>query len=54
MFPCLYGGLGIGKLDEFDKVLIRKCIWRFGVERDSWWRSIIAAKYEESFGGLED
>lgn len=44
-------GLGVRSLVLFNKTLLGKWLWRFGVERESFWREIIGAKYDVMEGG---
>ncbi|KAK3206977.1 hypothetical protein Dsin_021023 [Dipteronia sinensis] len=39
------GGLGIGKMQEKNKSLLTKWIWRFGKEENALWRRVICSKY---------
>lgn len=43
--PKQYGGLGIRRMGLMNKALIRKWLWRFGVERDSLWRQVVAYRH---------
>lgn len=43
--PKTHGGLGIHRIRITNKALLSKSLWRFGVERDSLWREVIASKY---------
>ncbi|CAL1405271.1 unnamed protein product [Linum trigynum] len=39
-------GLDIHDLKAFNDAMLSKWLWRFAVERDSWWRQSIAIKYQ--------
>lgn len=43
--PKKLGGLGITKIRDMNKALLSKWLWRFGIERDSLWRQVVAEKY---------
>ncbi|CAN0921494.1 Putative ribonuclease H protein At1g65750 [Linum grandiflorum] len=43
--PMKRGGLGIADLEGLNKALLGKWLWRFGVEREAWWRILIEEKY---------
>ena len=45
--PKANGGLGIRKLTTFNKVLLGKWLWRFGVEENRLWRRVVALKFGE-------
>ena len=45
------GGLGIRKLTTFNKALLGKWLWRFGVEETRLWRRVVALKFGEEWGG---
>ena len=45
--PKVNGGLGIRKLTTFNKVLLGKWLWRFGVEETRLWRRVVALKFGE-------
>ncbi|CAL1403953.1 unnamed protein product [Linum trigynum] len=45
------GGLGVLDLRSVNRSLLGKWVWRFGVERDAWWRKMIVAKC--GIGSLE-
>ena len=49
--PITCGGLGIKNLTMFNKALLGKWLWRFGVEDSHLWRKIIVAKYGMEWGG---
>ncbi|KAK2641042.1 hypothetical protein Ddye_022805 [Dipteronia dyeriana] len=39
------GGLGIGRMDDKNRSLLAKWIWRFGFKENTLWRRVICAKY---------
>ncbi|CAN0880443.1 hypothetical protein LINGRAHAP2_LOCUS13650 [Linum grandiflorum] len=43
--PKSRGGLGIIDLRSMNKALLGKWLWRFGVEREAWWRDLIRLKF---------
>lgn len=47
------GGLGIGRLKERNQALLRKCLWRFCVERHSLYQSIIASRNDVAANGWD-
>ena len=49
--PIKYGGLGVRKLNVFNKALLGKWLWRFGREEESLWRRAIVSKYGTLDGG---
>jgi hypothetical protein len=49
--PIRYGGLGIRKIVVFNKALLGKWMWRFGIEDSKLWRRVIATKYGINSGG---
>ena len=49
--PIANGGLGIRKLTSFNKVLLGKWLWRFGVEENRLWKHVVALKFGEEKGG---
>ena len=49
--PLENGGLGVRKLTTFNKVLLRKWLWGFGVEKTRPWRRVVALKFGEEWGG---
>ena len=40
-----HGGLGVRNLVAFNKALLGKWLWRFGVESSKFWRRVLVAKY---------
>ena len=49
--PVSSGGLGIRKVRFFNKALLQKWLWRFGLEKDALWRQVIEVKYCYRWGG---
>ena len=49
--PVANGGLGVRKLITFNKALLGKWLWRFGVEETRLWRGVVALKFGEDWGG---
>ena len=43
--PYSHGGLAIKNLRRFNEALLGKWLWRFGVDRDAFWRKVIMVKY---------
>ena len=49
--PKANGGLGIRKLTTFNRALLGKWLWRFGVEETCLWRRVVALKFGEELRG---
>uniref|UniRef100_A0A2N9GN59 Reverse transcriptase domain-containing protein n=1 Tax=Fagus sylvatica TaxID=28930 RepID=A0A2N9GN59_FAGSY len=49
--PKEKGGLGVRSLTLFNKALLGKWLWRFGLEEHHLWRRVLVAKYGVDFGG---
>jgi hypothetical protein len=49
--PINHGGLGVRKIAVFNKALLGKWLWRFGLEESRLWRRVIASKYGVNSGG---
>ena len=45
------GGLGVRSLTLFNKALLGKWLWRFGLEEHHLWRRVVVAKYGVDLGG---
>ena len=43
--PIHQGGLGVRKIAMFNKALLGKWLWRFGLEASKLWHRVIASKY---------
>ena len=48
--PIASGGVGIRKVRLFNKALLGKWLWRFGMERAALWRQVIEVKYGWEWG----
>ena len=46
--PIQGGGLGVKNLCRFNKALRRKWLWRYGMEREAYWRKVVEIKYGSS------
>ena len=51
--PIAKVGLGIRKLTTFNKALLGKWLWRFGIKENKLWRRVGALKFGEE-GGVVD
>ena len=49
--PLKNGGLGVRKLTTFNKTLLGKWLWRYGIEETRLWRRVVALKFAEEWGG---
>jgi hypothetical protein len=49
--PTSEGGLGIRNLRMFNRALLSKWLWWYGIERDAWWRVVVDSKYDSYWGG---
>ena len=49
--PIAKGGLGITKLTTFNKALLEKWLWRFGIEENRLWRRVVVLKFGEEWVG---
>ena len=48
--PLKNGGLRIRKLTTFNKALLGKWLWRFGIEETKLWRRVVALKFGKEWG----
>jgi hypothetical protein len=49
--PKAKGGLGVRSLGLFNKALLGKWLWRFGLEENNLWRQVLVAKFGVELGG---
>ncbi len=49
--PFANGGLGIRKLVDFNRALLGKWLWRFGLEETRLWRRVLVARHGVVAGG---
>uniref|UniRef100_A0A2N9FMM0 Reverse transcriptase domain-containing protein n=1 Tax=Fagus sylvatica TaxID=28930 RepID=A0A2N9FMM0_FAGSY len=49
--PLQVGGLAVRNLSSFNKALLGKWLWRYGLEREALWRLVVDAKYGSLWGG---
>jgi hypothetical protein len=49
--PLQDGGLAVRNLRSFNKALLGKWLWRYGLEREALWRLVVDAKYGSLWGG---
>ena len=45
------GGLAVRNLRSFNKALLGKWLWQYGLEREALWRLVVDAKYGSLWGG---
>jgi hypothetical protein len=49
--PISEEGLGIGNLMMFNRALLGKWLWRYGLEREAWCRVAVDSKFVSLWGG---
>jgi hypothetical protein len=49
--PKVKGGLGVRSLVLFNKALLGKWLWRFGLEENNLWRRVLVEKFGVELGG---
>uniref|UniRef100_A0A2N9I4J4 Reverse transcriptase domain-containing protein n=1 Tax=Fagus sylvatica TaxID=28930 RepID=A0A2N9I4J4_FAGSY len=49
--PLAQGGLGVRRVEVFNRALLGKWLWKFGKEDTHLWRRVIASKYGLDCGG---
>ena len=49
--PIANGDLSIRKLTTFNKALLGKCLWHFGIKENTLWRTVVALKFGEEWAG---
>ncbi len=49
--PVQNGGLGVKNLRLCNQSLLGKWLWRYGKEREAFWRQVVAVKHEDMWGG---
>ena len=48
--PLKNGGLGVRKLTTFNKALLGKWLWRFGIDGTRLWRRVVILKFGKEYG----
>jgi hypothetical protein len=48
--PIVKGGPGVCKLVPFNRVLLGKWLWRFGVEGNRLWKRVLVARHGAGCG----
>ncbi len=43
--PIQSGGLGVKNLRRFNQALLNKWLWRYGLERETFWRQVVEVKH---------
>uniref|UniRef100_A0A2N9IF49 CCHC-type domain-containing protein n=1 Tax=Fagus sylvatica TaxID=28930 RepID=A0A2N9IF49_FAGSY len=46
-----FGGLAVRDIRCFNKALLGKWLWRYGLDQEALWRSVVEAKYGSLWGG---
>ena len=49
--PIQNGGLGVKNLRLFNQSLLGKWLWRYGKEREAFWRQVVVVKHGDLWGG---
>ncbi len=50
--PIQNGGLGVKTFRIFNKSLLGKWLWRYGIDREAFWWQVVEVKYMSLWGGL--
>jgi hypothetical protein len=48
--PIQSGGSGVKHLRRFNQALLGKWLWRYGMEREAYWRKVVEIKYGNQWG----
>jgi hypothetical protein len=49
--PITSRGLGVKNMIQFNRTFLGKWLWRYAMEREAMWRSMVATKYDSLMGG---